>query len=342
MNRRQLLAHLSVVPLAALLPGCGARRSTSTPAVGEALALDPAVAAQVLIPGVRVDLDTFRTLGSLQRHTEWVSQSAARVPGLLESAGFALIDGVIKPEGSGGQGYVASRGADVVVSFRGSEGDTPAGTARNIVDDVGVPRVRPEALVEDPGDARVHDGFYRSYLKFRDAIHQRVSQVPDANVYVTGFSLGSAIAAFCAFDLSANLGRAVSAHMLGTPRTGNLAWGALWTQRVPAGLRLTLEPDPVPRVPAHMDDAQGFNHLAGLLNLNFDGTVVPRDQIDGRLRSKGDEEDNFKAHDRDKYLAALTAFLSHFAAGEAFTDTGLGEDPLRGAAAAEAESVGRT
>lgn len=328
MTRRELLRAISFLPGAALVGGCSGKNPLPTP-------VTPVVEGDgPLTPGVAYDLPTITTLANLQRHTEWVSRPAAEVPGLLEAAGYALVDGLLDPDHTGGQAYVAARGPDVVVSFRGSGGDTDYQTFLNILTDADVVRRAPRELVAEPGEAEVHAGFYDNYLRFRDELHRRLAIAGGANVFVTGFSLGSALACFCAFDLRVNLGLAPTAHMLGTPRTGNLAWKQLWESRVGPALRVTLESDPVPRVPLHIDDKVGFDHLSGLLGLNFDGTAVPLDQIDGQLKDAHKEQETFKAHDRDRYGDAIDAFLADFVAVD-------GTDPFAHMAAAETASVRR-
>lgn len=292
-----------------------------------------------LSPGVGTDLPTFTTLLHLQRHTEWVSQPPAQVPALLQAAGFTLLGGVIDPPGTGGQAYVATHGQDVVIAFRGSQGETELKTIENIADDALILRAVPRKLNPPSRSCRVHDGFYRNYLQFRDAIHQRLAQVPQARVFVTGFSLGSALAALCAFDIATNLGRPVTAHMLGTVRTGNLAWKKAWEAAVPAGLRFALEEDYAARIPLHVSDSLGFNHVARLLETTYDGTPVPLDRLDGRFRDGPSEDAEFSAHNRDKYAAAISAFIQKFRANPQVLGVPQRQDPLRAAAQAEAKSV---
>lgn len=294
-----------------------------------------------LTPGVGADLPTFTTLLNLQRHTEWVSQPPDQVPALVQAAGFALIGGVINPPRTGGQAYVATRGQDVVVAFRGSGGDTEAKTVMNILTDSQVIRVTPKELNPPSRQCKVHDGFYKNYLTFRDTLHGSLAAVPNARVFVTGFSLGSALAALAAFDIAQNLKRPVTAHMLGTVRTGNLAWKTAWEAAVPAGLRLTLEEDFAARIPLFVDNRMGFNHLGRLLDLFYDGVPVKFDWIDGRLRDGTKDGAEVSAHNRDKYAAAVAAFIEQFKQNPNVLGLPPKQDPLLAAANAEAASVQR-
>lgn len=336
MNRRHLLSTLALLPLAALIPGGCSKKSVVIPSAVDG---SPPATGNLLFPGVAADVNTFTTLANLQRHTEWVSHPAGEVPELLKNAGFSLVDGVIDPNGIGGQTYVAERNGDVVVSFRGSGSDTDFKTFENILADTNVVRAVPHELITDAGDARVHDGFYRNYLRFRDTIHQRIRSASGERIYVTGFSLGSALACFCGLDLKVNLGLVPTVHMLGTPRTGNVAWRALWQGHLSAGLRMSLEEDPVSRVPLHVDEHSGFSHLSNLLVLAFDGTPITADKVDGQLTDFHKEEETFKAHNRDKYAAAIQTFLAHFVEDNNILGLPPTESPLTRIALAEANSV---
>lgn len=334
MTRRHLLTTLGALP--ALLPGCRAIHRTT------AHVFNPhASDGTGLYPGVAADAETFTTLASLQRHTEWVSRPASTVPELLGEADFLLVDGIIDPDGIGGQAYVAERDGDVVVAFRGSGGETRFETFQNIQADIGVGRAAPTELLADPGDARVHDGFYKNYLHFREAVHRRVTVASGRALYITGFSLGSALAAFCAFDLAHNLNLTPNVHMLGTPRTGNLAWRAIWEHQVKAGLRCTLEPDPVPKAPPPGGPVNGYYHVSNLLALDLGGRPVPFDRIEGRIIEPGKQEDPFKAHNRLRYASAIGIFATLFALNANIIGAPPEAEPLKLAADAELKSARR-
>jgi len=68
---------------------------------------------------------------------------------------------------------------------------------------------------------RVHDGFYRVYMKYRNALMQWIL-TPHTKIYLTGHSLGGAMANLMALDLveRANA-QNVYAATFGAPRVGN-------------------------------------------------------------------------------------------------------------------------
>ena len=259
----------------------------------------------VLSPTIDADVATLRTARALQRHQEWVSHESHLIPDLLSAVGFSLLGRVINPISTGGQAYVAVRGHQVVVAFRGSGGDNLKQTVLNSLADANILRVRPREIVDVARRPHVktHRGFYETYLEFRDEVRSRVRAVQGQEIYVTGFSLGSALASLCALDLAMNDHKNVTLCGMGTPRVGNRAFVELLEERVPHILRAVLSTDPVSRVPLQTNTARSFHHAGRLLVLHQDGMPVPLDDITGRLLDKL----NLADHNRDKYAATLAA-----------------------------------
>lgn len=289
-----------------------------------------------LTPHVADDLPTLRTAAALQRHQEWVSQESARIPGLLASAGFTLVGDVINPISTGGQAYVAQRGRQAVIAFRGSGGDTLKDTVLNALADAAAIRVKPEEVIgKAKSRVRVHMGFYETYLEFRQAIDARVRALGGAEIYVTGFSMGSALATLTALDLTLNKGIHVTLHGMGTPRVGNASFAELVAAQVPRTLRAVLSADPVPRVPPESASRRGYRHVGGLLVLEEDGAPVPLLRISGRVLSSP----QLQAHDRDRYARMIQGLISRMEARAELLRESWGANPLLAAAEAEREPI---
>lgn len=83
---------------------------------------------------------------------------------------------------------------------------------------------------EDAADIMVHEGFYLSYLELAPVIRNYVKTLvtPDTTVYITGHSLGAALAILCTADLcllSAHLGITdLRLYGFAAPRVGNAAF----------------------------------------------------------------------------------------------------------------------
>jgi len=294
---------------------------------------------QILSPNVAPDLPTLQTAAALQRHQEWVSRKEADIPGLLSAAGFTLQGPVIRAHHNATQAYVAVRDQDVVVAFRGSGGDDGGQTFLNALTDLNVRRTKPTGIVSGKlhWDILVHKGFYNDYMEIRDALWSAIKPLNDHHVYCTGFSLGSALATLCAFDLRLNHTTAVTFHGAGTPRVGNKHFKQRFNRTVPQALRLAFSLDPIPRVPLYMGDKRGFLHIGRLLELKADGSPVPSHELNGRLVGP---EWHVSDHNRDKYAASIAGLVEKFQADASVLVQAEGKNPLSAAAKAEQASLG--
>merc|ERR1712232_256906 len=75
------------------------------------------------------------------------------------------------------------------------------------------------------------------------------------HVYVTGHSLGAALAEICAMDLKESFpSMTLSVVTFGTPRIGNAALAEYYNGMLPASLRVAHYRDVVPHLPPHTFD----------------------------------------------------------------------------------------
>lgn len=71
---------------------------------------------------------------------------------------------------------------------------------------------------------KVHSGFLLQYLSLRKEIHNFLLSFQDyGNIYITGHSLGAALATLCILDIeyNFNLSALITCKIFGTPRIGN-------------------------------------------------------------------------------------------------------------------------
>lgn len=150
------------------------------------------------------------------------------------------------------QAYVAQMAdGGVVVSYRGTEGKS-----------------LPDWLldfeffyknVSYPGceGCELHEGFYGSYLALQPGIAEVLDLYGAASapyVWVTGHSLGAAMAEIAAFALVSQGYPVAAAYTFGTPRVGNPAWATAYAAAVIAGagvanFRVIHDKDAVPHLP---------------------------------------------------------------------------------------------
>lgn len=113
---------------------------------------------------------------------------------------------------------------------------------------------------------RVHEGFYKSFLSVIDQIRPLlstyISSYPTASLTITGHSLGAALAAHCAAELSRNYSIS-TVYTYGMPRVGNEAF-EIWYKSQPSALsgtfRVVHDHDPVPHLPLE-NMGGGFHHM---------------------------------------------------------------------------------
>jgi len=149
----------------------------------------------------------------------------------------SVFDGVVggfgKVQDYGTQAFVAAMPAGtiagmdktgIVVSFRGSD------KIINAIEDIEFAKLVPDGYVYSQcPDCKVHSGFYEAWLsvaqKVCDAVHNLKKAHPEADIYVTGHSLGAAMAVLAAVHL--NYWESLPVQYLytyGQPRVGNSAF----------------------------------------------------------------------------------------------------------------------
>ncbi|KAL3917023.1 MAG: hypothetical protein SGPRY_006574 [Prymnesium sp.] len=175
-------------------------------------------------------------------------------PCLLADPSFAASP--INSSSYGMQAYVGYGSGDIVISFRGSN------NLRNWIENL---QFAKRSAYPGCKGCEVHDGFFKSWLSVRDGVIKEVTRLyrlhPNARVFLTGHSLGAALAALCAAELdSSQLGISITAvYTFGQPRVGNAAFVDFYKQRSHVSWRATHWRDPVPHLPFEW---MGFKHLS--------------------------------------------------------------------------------
>lgn len=135
----------------------------------------------------------------------------------------------------GTQAFLAKRDSDqiVVLAFRGTEPDALV----DIKTDLNA------RFYKDKG-AKIHDGFRRAFDLVYTPIDEKLKLVQGYKLYITGHSLGGALAKVAANAFSAD--NVAACYTFGSPKVGNLDFGE--NLKVPI-YRLVNAADAVPRVP---------------------------------------------------------------------------------------------
>jgi len=142
---------------------------------------------------------------------------------------------------------------EIVISFRGSS------SIRNWIQDL---QIYSSHTPFGGGSGNVATGFYNVYTALQSAVLTQLRALAQSqsgyNIYVTGHSLGGAVAALCATDLSVNQGyNAISTLTFGEPRVGDGTFANFLNAHVAQVTRNTHADDIVVHLPPN---AFGFQH----------------------------------------------------------------------------------
>ncbi|GMF21984.1 unnamed protein product [Phytophthora fragariaefolia] len=100
---------------------------------------------------------------------------------------------------------------------------------------------------------RVHRGFWIAYESVRDQLKEVTRLILDENpgvsVYITGHSMGGALAVLAAYDLAVNFSIKVNMYNFGGPRVGNPSFRQHYDRCVPTSYRVVMDGDIVPGWP---------------------------------------------------------------------------------------------
>ena len=153
-------------------------------------------------------------------------------------------------------GVVEASAPFVVVSFRG----TVPTDIKDWIEDLSFSKFA--AFSSAYPSVSVHSGFWASYQSMATgimpALNQALSASGASTILFTGHSLGAAMAELAAIDIKINNPTFnVASYTQGTPRVGNPAFSALYTQLIDASFREIHYHDIVPHLPPEL---LGFAH----------------------------------------------------------------------------------
>ena len=235
---------------------------------------------------------------TLFKHSVWVLSDPQNIQETLSKNGFELVGAVIRgadhnsnakeiwgveqPPMSGGQAYVAIKDNNIVVVFRSTTSDDGWGTTLNVLTDLKSYLKKIEFITEESpnfetyNQINVHAGFHNEYLRYRDQIIKYIDKHPNKNIYVTGHSLGGALATLASFDLAANKPRSVRLYTYGSPRVGLSEFRIAHEEIVPDSYRVVIDGDPITRVPGSMLD---YEHSGLPLQISSEGSQIDPEDI---------------------------------------------------------------
>ncbi|MDD9270578.1 lipase family protein [Paenibacillus sp. GCM10023248] len=178
-------------------------------------------------------------------------------------------------------GFIAQSDGQIIIVFRGTN------TASDWVSDV-IARQSTYPYAKDGG--LVHKGFLDIYNSARRQIMATIVKLnPRKTLYLTGHSLGGALAALCAVDLATvTKFREPSIYTYGSPRVGNPAFASLFNRRTGPHYRIYNTNDIVPELPPFLyksprtDQTYHYLHVKKGVELTYQaGSVSANHAISG-------------------------------------------------------------
>ncbi|PXF47655.1 hypothetical protein BWQ96_02517 [Gracilariopsis chorda] len=155
---------------------------------------------------------------------------------------------------------------------------------------------------------KLHRGFAHAYLRIADQIVQNVQTLRERKmrpVFLTGHSLGGALATICSLDLWVKLNlsrREIFVSTFGSPRVGNRNFQIVYDQVVPLHWRIVVDPDMITKMPI-----SGYTHVGKKVVLTAQGDMlIDRNALDRRPWTG--EAAGFAYHRKAAYMLAMRAW----------------------------------
>lgn len=152
-----------------------------------------------------------------------------------------------------GQCYVIFQHDKIIIAFRGTTSISDWKTDFNIT------LINPEYFGLDK-KIKVHKGFHNQYSQMKSQIHSTILNYRDYPIYITGHSLGGALAYLCALDLSMNdFCSNITVVTIGSPRPGNQHFVNRYNKLIKNSYRVKNYGDPITYFPMRYD----YRHVHG-------------------------------------------------------------------------------
>lgn len=177
-------------------------------------------------------------------------------------------------------GYIIESPEEIIIAFRGTS------SMSNWISNMNAAQKKFKYIPEKP---LTHRGFTDIYASARDGILSVLNRLsPDKRLYITGHSLGGALAALCAVDAAVNSHyRSPSLYTYGSPRTGDPDFAKAAGRYVPGSFRIanlfdivTYAPPTIYKLPRR-EKKYYYTHIQTLYPLSFQNGSVGLNHIIG-------------------------------------------------------------
>ncbi|WP_415752764.1 lipase family protein [Paenibacillus forsythiae] len=182
-------------------------------------------------------------------------------------------------------GFILESPQEIIVAFRGTS------SASDWISDIIASQKRFKYIEED---CLTHRGFTDIYSSARRGIINALERSSQGKtLYITGHSLGAALATLCAMDIAANTDyRSPNLFTFGSPRVGDPAFAKAFTRYVRSSFRIANPFDVVTHAPPSIyklpkrDKRYYYSHVQTLSSLPFQNGGVGLNHIIGSYFAK--------------------------------------------------------
>lgn len=195
-------------------------------------------------------------------------------------------------------GFILESPEEIIVAFRGTS------SAQDWISDFIASQKRYPYL-KVKGSLYTHKGFTDIYASSRDKLIASIRKLSDSKkLYITGHSLGGALATLCALDLAANTSfTSIQLFTFGSPRVGDPAFSKAFAKYVSASYRIANLFDIVPLAPPNVykppkqEKVYYFSHVKARWMLEFqNGSISLNHVISSYYRELAKQNPEYAAY----------------------------------------------
>lgn len=243
------------------------------------------------------------------------------------------VEDVVSCEATDTRALLISADDRIIISFRGTS------SMRNLRTDlkafhVKLSRVLPTRLDTDNNElehlggtaqtfaesreahkAKVHHGFAEAYASVAEAVMSGICSMYHSNprpIFLTGHSLGGALATICAYDCVLRLDlepNDIYVSTFGSPRVGNSSFRRLYDAAVPATWRVSIAPDIITKLPKLY-----YSHVGKKVMLTTAGDLFIDPNILELSQWSGDGA-SWVHHRKSSYMLAMRSWCNRYENG---------------------------
>jgi triacylglycerol lipase len=160
-------------------------------------------------------------------------------------------------------GFIIESKREIIISFRGTEDIT------DFFKDVELIQVNFPFV---PQVGKTHNGFTKVYRKLvrNNIIDTLINLSNRKKLYITGHSLGGALATLCALDVAVNTKfKQPILYTFGSPRVGNATFVSSYNSIIEESIRVENAYDIIPRYPPESFLGMKYYHVGKKLSIRF-------------------------------------------------------------------------